>query len=156
MKLYSSTQNPSDCEAAHVMFSADQAFLWLPGLPGDEVAFCTYNHPPGHAVGAGPDGKECHADANGAPWTPPDLVSRESFILWDRHASPPFPYHPVAIKRSLTREETAELGRQVASMAGTGGPVDDAVSLLRNDNKCAILTVLSQMGLLAGPSANRS
>ncbi|MES2921921.1 MAG: hypothetical protein V4819_10250 [Verrucomicrobiota bacterium] len=90
-------------------------------------------------------------DQNQALHAPPYRVSTESFIAWHTDVTPPFPFHPVPIARTLGAAELAELGRRVHLLANHQTDLHvDPLRILRNDCKCFVLAVLAGMGLLAG------
>ena len=141
-------------KSAHPLFPPDQVFLWLPGLPGDQVAHCTYNESrdnPGPSVG--PRTRRLPVrDANHASFAPPYRVSAESFIAWHTGVTPPFPFHPVPIARTLGAGELEELGRRVHMLATNNADAPgNPLQVLRNNCKCFVLAVLAEMGYLAGP-----
>lgn len=139
-------------KAAHPLFPPDQAFLWLPGLPGEQAAYCTYNE----TGNSGPAEqrrilRRPERDQNQALYAPPHRVSPESFIAWHINVTPPFPFHPVPIARTLSAAELTELGRRAHGIANPHTALDgDPLKILRNDRKCFVLAVLAEMGLLAG------
>ncbi len=153
MKLADQPFPVASVTPAHPLFPPDQVFLWLPGFPGEELPFCSYNEARNSHLGA--DGSRSRRaptrDSNGAYFSPPCPISPQSFILWQNQVSPPFPFHAVPLKRSLSVEEMKELARQVAQV--TGCQSDDSPSrlgVIRNDFKAYILSILSRMGVLAG------
>lgn len=139
--------------SAHPLYSPEQAFLWLPGLPGEEQPFCSYNAAPRKPKDAkeGRD-EEPARDANGAPLVPPYSVSQETFIAWDTRHQPHFPYHPLPIARTLSTDEFTDLGNRVTDILGYS---EDAplrptpLEVLKDENKEEILAALSEMGLLS-------
>jgi hypothetical protein len=138
---------------AHPLFPADQVFLWLPGLPGDQVAHCTYNH--ARAIAGSPDGRRSTRlslhDENRIDFAPPFSVSSETFIAWHTNVTPPFPFHPVPIARPLAAAEMKSLGRRVHFLAHSNADESgNPLQILRNDRKCYVLAALAEMGLLAG------
>jgi hypothetical protein len=141
---------------AHPLFPAHQAFLWLPGLPGDQNPYCSYNERhPSHGMRGDRwvSGESLH-DANMAPYAPPYPVSPETFITWHTNVSPPFPFHPVPIARSLSGSEMEELARRVAKrMNLKPDAFRHPLQVLKNDSKCFVLASLADMGLLAGTTS---
>ncbi|MEO5715199.1 MAG: hypothetical protein ABIT37_17100 [Luteolibacter sp.] len=137
---------------AHQLFSPEQVFLWLPGFTGTERAYCTYNEFSSRPNN--PDGKP-HTEAqdhHGVSYSPRFPLSRETHIAWHTDVSPPYPYHPFPIARSLSRDEMNALARQVIELLdGSTAPKPDPLSILRNEYKCHIVAALSKLGLL--PSA---
>ena len=141
-------------KSAHPLFPPDQVFLWLPGLPGDQMAHCTYNESRDHP--GSPVGRRTRRlpvrDANHASFAPPYQVSAESFIAWHTGVTPPFPFHPVPIARTLGAAELEELGRRVHLLATNNADAPgNPLQVLRNSCKCFVLAVLAEMGYLAGP-----
>ena len=140
-------------QAAHPLFPADQAFLWLPGLPGDQVAHCTYNEARGI-----PGSREYRRtnrgplrDENQVSYAPPFPVSSETSIAWHTNVTPPFPFHPIPIARTLSATEMEGLGRRVHFLANQNADeCTNPLHILRNDRKCYVLAALAEMGLLAG------
>lgn len=141
---------------AHLLFPPDQAFLWLPGLPGDQVAYCTYNESHGNPesiestesrrISRKPD-----RDENQALYAPPYRVSTATYIAWHTNVTPPFPFHPVPIARSLSEAELETLGRHVLFLANPNTDQHgDPLQSLRNDRKCLVFAALAAMGCLAG------
>jgi len=146
-----------DSGSAHPLYIPEQAFLWLPGLPGEELPFCSYNAAPRkpsrealHETDRR-DAKDTR-DANGAPLSPPYPVSRETFIAWNTRENPHFPYHPVPLAHTLSEAEMITLGKRVAAILGLDpkNPLSpDPLQLLKDENKPEITTALSNLGLLA-------
>ena len=141
---------------AHLLFPPDQAFLWLPGLPGDQVAYCTYNESRGNPestettesrwISRKPD-----RDENQALYAPPFRVSTATYIAWHTNVTPPFPFYPVPIVRSLSAAELETLGRHVLFLANPNTDLHgDPLQFLRNDRKCLVFAALAEMGYLAG------
>ena len=142
-------------KSAHPLFPPDQVFLWLPGLPGEQMAHCTYNESRDHADST-PVGRRTRRlpvrDANHASYAPPYRVSAESFIAWHTGVTPPFPFHPVPIARTLGAAELEELGRRVHLLATNNADApSNPLQVLRNSCKCFVLAVLAEMGYLTGP-----
>lgn len=138
---------------AHPLYPVDQVFLWLPGFPGEERPYCTYNAAQGTSASAGVrlyQAERLH-DKNGAFYSPLFPINLGTYICWHLHVSPPFPFHGLPITRSLSAEEMGELAQRVL-LACEQDPATcpDPLSLLRNDRKCFILASLSVMGLLSG------
>jgi len=136
---------------AHPLFPADQAFLWLPGFSGEHSPYCTYNEfradPP-----AG-DHRRFNRlpehDSNGARFIPPYPVSRETHIAWHTNVNPPYPYHPVPLRHSLSAGELEELARTVSALMNERAGIDgNPLAVLNNNHKSYILTALATMGLL--------
>ena len=152
LKSMNILSEPSAVESAHPLFPAEQAFLWLPGLPGDEAPYCTYNECRGDRSGAEErwiNGLMLR-DERGACYAPPYPVSRETHIMWRTNISPPFPYHAVPVTRSLSHEEIQEVACAVRRLLDADSKTDSApVAILRNDCRDQILVVLSSFGLLA-------
>ncbi len=140
-------------KSAHPLFPPDQVFLWLPGMPGEQMAHCTYNEsrenlavPVSHRTRRLPV-----RDANHASFAPPYRVSAESFIAWHTGVTPPYPFHPVPIARTLGAAELEELGRRVHLLATDNAEASgNPLQFLRNSCKCFVLAVLAEMGYLAG------
>ncbi|MES2657983.1 MAG: hypothetical protein V4689_05165 [Verrucomicrobiota bacterium] len=145
-------QNSKPVRPAHPLYPADQALLWLPGLSGDEAAYCSYNEfraDPSYDRRRYNLLPEC--DRNGAHYIPPYPVSNETHISWHTNVSPPYPYHSVPLARTLSQEELADLGSTVIHLmkrSPKGWP--DPVKVLRNDNKTFVLAALARMNLLPG------
>ncbi|MEO7099344.1 MAG: hypothetical protein ABI162_08275 [Luteolibacter sp.] len=143
---------PLAVKPAHLLFPAEQVFLWLPGLPGDEVPYCTYNECRGDrsAVEDRWVNGVMLLDERGACYAPPYPVSRETHIMWHTNISPPFPYHAVPLTRSLSHEEIEEIACAVRGLLDVDSQADAAsIAILRNDYKSQIQVVLSSLGLLA-------
>lgn len=137
----------------HPLFPASQAFLWLPGLAGKEVPFCSYNMRP--CDDAEPDVQPLSeadaADANGAPFCPPFQISTRTFVAWDERSWPAFPYYPIPIRRTLAAEEIQQIGRRVLRLVGLECAPDlDPLQVLKNDYKCYVFAVLSRLEMLTG------
>jgi hypothetical protein len=140
-------------EPAHLLFPPDQAFLWLPGLPGDQVAYCTYNESRCNpeSVESRRMSRKPDRDENQALYAPPFRVSTATSIAWHTNVTPPFPFHPVPIARSLSAAELKTLGRRVLSLANPDTDQHgDPLQFLRNDRKCLVFAALAEMGYLAG------
>lgn len=140
-------------EPAHLLFPPDQAFLWLPGLPGDQVAYCTYNESRGNPESTESRGmsRMPDRDENQALFAPPYRVSTATYIAWHTDVTPPFPFHPVPIARSLSAAELKTLGRRVLALANHNTDQHvDPLQFLRNNCKCLVFAALSEMGFLAG------
>lgn len=140
-------------KSAHPLFPPDQVFLWLPGLPGDQVAHCTYNE--SRDTQGSPVSRRARRlpvrDTNHASFAPPYRVSAESFVSWHTGVTPPFPFHPVPIARTLGAAELEELGRRVHLMVTNNADAPgNPLQVLRNSCKCFVLAVLAEMGYLAG------
>ncbi len=138
---------------AHPLFPSDQVFLWLPGLPGEQLAHCTYNEARG--IPGSLDFRRSNdlplLDRNQVRYAPPFPVSAETCTSWHTDVIPPFPFHPIPIARSLSSAEMEFLGRRVHFLANRNA--DDGTNplqILRNDRKCHVLAALAEMGLLAG------
>lgn len=128
--------------SAHHLFAPNQIFLWLPGLPGEQCAFCSYNWAGGHDSVLSFTSSR---DSNEALYSPPYPVSQETYVCWQTNVQPPFPFHAIPIVRSLSIFELKEIGRCVLALAEETG---DPIAVLRNDRKTAILVILAKMGLL--------
>lgn len=138
---------------AHPLFPSDQVFLWLPGLPGEQLAHCTYNEARG--IPGSLDFRRTNRlplfDENQVRYALPFPVSSATCIAWHTNFMPPFPFHPIPIARSLSAAEMENLGRRVHFLANKSA--DDSANplqILRNDRKCYVLAALAEMGLLAG------
>lgn len=140
-------------QPAHPLFPADQAFLWLPGLPGTQAAHCTYNESrgiPGSREYRRTSRRPLH-DENQVCYAPPFSVSSETCIAWHTNVTPPFPFHPIPISRTLSTAEMEGLGRRVHFLANQNADeCTNPLQILRNDRKCYVLAALAEMGLLAG------
>ena len=143
--------------AAHPLYPSDQVFLWLPGLPGLELPFCSCNHEVPNTVTA--DGifmsEDLH-DIDGNLHAPPFPVSHRTFVSWHTHVTPPVSFHPVPIKRFLSIAEMENLARKVLEVSGeklSGNA--HLLSILRNEYKCYILYFLARKGLLEGVVPHR-
>lgn len=147
------TQSP-----AHPLYPADQAFLWLPGFPGKDRPYCSYNG----ACGI-PESEEERRfqheflrDGKGAFFSPPFPVNQRTFISWHTQVSPPVPYHAIPVRRPLSFKEMEQLARQVAEVTDELSiSKGRLLSVLRNENKTYVLLFLSRMNLLAGPTPHR-
>ncbi len=117
------------------------------------MAYCTYNEACGNP--GAPDDRRIRRkpvrDENHAFHAPPYRVSAETFVAWHTDVTPPFPFHPVPIARTLGAAELEELGRRVHFLATNNADVPgDPLQVLRNSRKCFVLAVLAEMGYLAG------
>ena len=140
-------------KSAHPLFPPDQVFLWLPGLPGDQVAHCTYNEcRDNQDPSVSRRGRRLPVrDTNHASFAPPYRVSAESFIAWHTGVTPPFPFHPVPIARTLGAAELEALGRRVHLLVTNNADApSNPLQVLRNSCKCFVLAALAEMGYLAG------
>lgn len=136
-------QMPETAQAAHPLFRTEQVFLWLPGLAGDHLPYCTYNEMTG-------DDLEPHHDENHAFYSPPFPVSRETYISWDTQVSPPFPYHAVPIPHSLSPRQMEDLARRViALMDASPEDFPDPLRVLTNPHKNHIYLALAEMRIPA-------
>ena len=140
-------------KSAHPLFPADQVFLWLPGLPGEQLAHCTYNEDRGMPESY--DFRRTNRlplfDENRVRYSPPFPVSSETCIAWHTNVMPPFPFHPIPIARSLSAAEMGFLARRVHFLANQNAVEGtNPLQILRNDRKCYVLAALAEMGLLAG------
>jgi hypothetical protein len=137
-------------QSAHPLFPPDQTFLWLPGFKGKETAYCTYNEfRPDRRHENSSINMMSELDDNGACYTPPYPVSLETHISWHTDVSPPYPFHPVPITRSLSPEDLIELGKNVIQLRdGSVNEECNPLSVIRNDHKPFILAALAHMGLL--------
>jgi|GEM_PF-6187189 len=137
---------------AHQLFPPEQVFLWLPGFTGTERAYCSYNEfrsSPGDRDGSPHDEAEDH---HGVSYSPRFPLSRETHIAWHTDVSPPYPYHPLPIARSLSRDEMIILARKIIELLGEmAAPKADPLPILRNQHKCHIVAALAKLSLL--PSA---
>lgn len=141
----------SRSESAHPLFPPDQVFLWLPGFEGEERAYCSYNEIPSQTESV-QSRNNPQKDDQGTIFAPPYPVSYETNISWHTDVSPPYPYHPVPIARSLSSAEMTVLARQVTDLLDDPAEkTDDPLSILRNSRKCYILAALARFGLLPGP-----
>lgn len=142
--------------AAHPLFPSDQIFLWLPGMPGTELPFCSCNEAPGAPVLEGQPSDGDPYDSNGNLNSPPFPVSHLTFVSWHTHVTPPVAFHPVPIKRFLSIAEMEDIARKVLEVTGTQLSGNcHLLSVLRNENKCYILYFLARMGVLMGVSPHR-
>jgi hypothetical protein len=135
---------------AHPLFPPHQVFLWLPGLPGEKLPYCTYNErllePNSEMVFM----HDSDRDDNSARYSPPYPVSRQTYISWHSDTNPPFPYHAVPIARSLSAEEMKELARRVILMLEEKpSNYPELLRALTNQNKIYIYLALAEMGLPA-------
>lgn len=144
--------------AAHPLFPSDQVFLWLPGLPGAELPFCSCNEAPNVPVSEGQssDGQADPYDSDGNLNSPPFPVSHRTYVSWHTHISPPVAFHPVPLTRFLSIAEMEGIARKVlkvtcAELSGNS----HLLSVLRNENKCYILYFLARMGVLMGVNPHR-
>lgn len=140
-------------EPSHPLFPSDQVFLWLPGLPGEQLAHCTYNEACG--IPGSPDFRRANRlpllDENQVSYALPFPVSSATSIAWHTNVIPPFPFHPIPIARSLSATEMECLGRRVHFLAyQDADDCTNPLQILRNDRKCYVLAALAEMGLLAG------
>jgi hypothetical protein len=143
--------------SAHPLFPADQVFLWLPGLPGPELPFCSCNVAPVIAVadGQSTDDEELY-DSNGNLISPPFPVSHHSYVSWHTHVTPPIPYYPIPLKRFLSIAEMEDVARKVLEVTGAKLSGNcHLLSVLRNEYKCYVLHFLARMGVLAGVTPHR-
>ncbi|RYD38836.1 MAG: hypothetical protein EOP85_16830, partial [Verrucomicrobiaceae bacterium] len=142
--LLNSLNRQSVSASAHPLFPQTQAFLWLPGFSGHALPFCSYN------FRWDSDEEEVAKEVaveDDAPLRPAHPVSQETFIAWNTTVVPPFPYHPVPVVRPLSTEEIEDLGTKVKELCHE--TTLDGAHAVRNENKCAILSILAQMGLLS-------
>lgn len=142
---------------AHPLFPANQVFLWLPGLPGPELPFCSCNEAPNLTPEDTTSPNDALHDSEGNLYAPPFPVSRHTFVSWHTHVTPPVPFYPVPIKRFLSIAEMETLARKILEVSGevlSGNA--HILSILRNEYKCYILYFLAHMGILEGtPSHSR-
>lgn len=141
--------------SAHPLFPSTQAFLWLPGFSGDERPYCTYNEFRDHPGGF--DRRRSDflplQDENGASYIPPFPVSPETHISWHTNLTPPYPYHPVPVARTLTSDEIEELGERVIRLQRENPDAfPDARDILWNEHKSSVLAALAEMELLPLPT----
>jgi len=159
-----SLTNPLELEiggaglSAHPLYPVEQVFLWLPGFPGEERPYCTYNEAQGIPAlsGARLYQPERLHDGNGAFYSPLFPIDAGTYVCWHLHVAPPFPFHGVPVTHSLTAAEMGELAQRVM-LASEEEPAlfPDPVTLLRNDRKCFVLACLSRMGLLSASVPHR-
>ena len=145
----------SSC-SAHPLFPSHQVFLWLPGLPGPDLPFCSCNKAPDLALGDTAFSNEALHDSEGNLYGPPFPVSHHTYVSWHTQVSPPVPYHPVPIKRFLSITEMEGLARKVLEVSGhqlSGNA--HLLSILRNEYKSYILCFLAHMGVLEGVTPHR-
>lgn len=137
-------------KSAHPLFPPHQVFLWLPGLAGDERPYCTYNEfrPNVDLLDFRRSNLLPEEDDNGAHFVSPYPVSQETHICWHTNVSPPYPYHPIPISRSLSPIEIEQLGEAVAELSGAANPSSAPQATLINRNKHYILSALARMDLL--------
>ena len=141
---------------AHPLYPANQVFLWLPGLPGQELPFCSCNEAPVVSVQGGIVASDVLHDREGNLYAPPFPVSPHSFVSWHTHVTPPIPFHPVPIKRFLTIAELEGLARKVVEVSGEQISANShLLSILRNEYKSYILYFLAHMGVLEGVTPHR-
>lgn len=143
--------------AAHPLYPAHQVFLWLPGMPGPELPFCSCNHEaPDIATADEGFPNEALHDGEGNLHAPPFPVSHHTFVSWHTHVTPPVSFHPVPIKRFLSIAEMENLARKVLEVSG-GKLSGNAhlLSILRNEYKCYILYFLARTGLLESLTPHR-
>jgi hypothetical protein len=142
---------------AHPLYPVDQVFLWLPGFPGKERPYCTYNAAQGISVASGTQlyqAERLH-DGNGAFYVPRFAINPGTYICWHLHTSPPVPFHGVPVTRSLSAAEMDKLAQRVLLTSGENPAMyPDPLVLLRNEWKSFILASLSRMGLLSGGIPN--
>ncbi len=137
--------------AAHPLFPAHQVFLWLPGLRGPELPFCSCNEAPNLTLEDTHLTNESLHDSEGNLYAPPYPVSRHTFVSWHTHVTPPVPFHPVPIKRFLSISEMEALARKVLEITGENlSGNSHLLSILRNQYKSYILYFLGQTGVLEG------
>lgn len=144
--------------SAHPLFPSEQVFLWLPGLPGPELPFCSRNHAPGVAMTEGlPSNQQVDLhDGNGNLNSPPFPVSHLTYVLWHTDVTPPVSFHPVPLKRFLSIAEMEDIARSVLEVTGAKiSGNSHLLSILRNEYKCYILHFLARMGVLAGVTPHR-
>jgi hypothetical protein len=132
------------------LYPPSQAFLWLPGLPGEQLPYCSYNEQSGAASLEKP-GRPwgAAADDTGAPYSPPFAVSQETEICWHKNSSPPSPFHPIPIARTLTDMDLVELADYVIRLMG-GAPKDFAekLKIIHYDFKSYVMGALAVLDLL--------
>ena len=144
--------------AAHPLFPSDQVFLWLPGLSGTELPFCSCNEAPDVPVleGQSSDGQTDPYDSDGNLNSPPFPVSHRTYVSWHTHVTPPVAFFPIPIKRFLSIAEMEGIARKVLEVTGAElSGNSHLLSALRNENKCYILYFLARMGVLMGVSPHR-
>ena len=141
-----------DRPVAHPLYPVEQVFLWLPGFPGKERPYCTYN-----AAQEIPDSSgfrvyqpEDSHDKNGAFHSPLFPINPKTYICWHLDTTPPIPFHGVPITHSLSSKEMSDLAQRVlVSTEEDPALYPDPRTLLRNDRKSFILASLSRMGMLS-------
>jgi len=136
---------------AHLLFPPEQVFLWLPGFTGTERAYCSYNEFPGDPdVGAPVENAgQLAQDHHGVSYSPHFPLSRETHIVWHTDVSPPYPYHPVPIARSLSQAEMEALGLKVLEFLGRqADQKSDLFAILRNEHKSHVVAALAKLGQL--------
>jgi hypothetical protein len=135
---------------AHPLFPPHQVFLWLPGLPGENLPYCTYNERLLESKDELAFLLDSDRDENNARYSPPFPVSRQTYIMWHSDTVPPFPYHGVPISRSLSAAEMEKLARRVILMKEEK-PSDypQLLSVLINQNKIYIYLALAEMRMSA-------
>ncbi|MES2657980.1 MAG: hypothetical protein V4689_05150 [Verrucomicrobiota bacterium] len=143
-------EDPDTLRPAHTLFPPDQPLLWLPGFPGEEVPYCSYN---GHRADPTSSGRGLNllpqCDRNGAFYHPPYPVSPETHITWHTNVSPPYPFHPVPLARSLSPSELADVAHKVIELMEEAPEVyPDPIKVLRNQYKPYIVATLARMRLL--------
>lgn len=144
--------------SAHPLFPSHQVFLWLPGLPGPELPFCSCNEAPDtlatDEMSAFPN--DTLHDSEGNLYAPPFPVSHRTFVSWHTHVTPAVPFHPVPITRFLSIAEMEELARKVLNVSGEQLSRNaHLLSMLRNQYKSYILCFLARMGVLEGVTPHR-
>ena len=142
--------------SAHPLFPSHQVFLWLPGLPGPELPFCSCNEAPDLTNEDTAFPNEALHDSEGNLYAPPFPVSHRTYVSWHTHVVPPVPFHPVPIKRFLSIAEMEGLARKVLEVSGhqlSGN--SHLLSILRNQYKSYILCFLAHMGVLEGVTPHR-
>ncbi|MES2922540.1 MAG: hypothetical protein V4819_13390 [Verrucomicrobiota bacterium] len=143
--------------AAHPLYPSHQVFLWLPGMAGQELPFCSCNREaPGIAIEDGVFASDDLHDSEGNLHAPPFPVSHRTFVSWHTHLTPPVSFHPVPIKRFLSISEMEDLARKVLEVSGeelSGNA--HLLSILRNEYKCYILYFLARSGLLDNTTPHR-
>ncbi len=137
-------------QPANTLFAATQPFLWLPGFSGQETPYCSYNEYRSDDSGdRGYHTPVTACDSNGARFVPLYPVSPETHVTWHTDVSPPYPYHPVPLARTLSLEEMGDLGRMVMELMDEPLESDeDPVAVLRNQRKSFVLAALARMNLL--------
>jgi len=136
--------------SAHPLYPPSQAFLWLPGLPGEHLPHCSYNE----QSGTFPDDErgrswKARGDENGASYSPPFPVSEETQICWHKNSKPPFPYHPIPIARTLTSPDLLEVADYVIRLMGDAPKeLTNKLRVLHYDFKSYVLSALAILDLL--------